>query len=59
MSDQDPSEMTDEELFEAYDEVVDAGVGLGASGMSIGPAVREATPLKQEMKKRGIWGDRR
>jgi len=59
MSDKDPSEMSDEELFDAYDDVVDAGVGLGSRGMSIGPAVMEATPLKQEMKKRGIWGDRR
>lgn len=59
MSDKDPSEMTDEELFDKYDEIVDTGVGLGARGMSFGSAVMEAGPYKQEMKERGIWGDRK
>ena len=54
----EPAEMTDEELIEEYRELIDTGVGLGARGMSIGPAVMEATPLKREMKDRGIWGDR-
>lgn len=58
MSEKDPEEMSDEELFEAYERLVDEGETLGARGMSFGSVVMESAPLKQEMKERGIWGDR-
>ena len=56
--DRDPEDMTDDELLEEYRSLVDEGADLGARGLSIGPAVMEAGPLKREMKDRGIWGDR-
>lgn len=51
---EDYAEMTDEELREEYERVIETGVGLGARGMSIGPAVMEGSAIKREMRDRGM-----
>jgi len=48
------AEASTEELIEQYNEAVEKGVDRGARRMSIGPAVMEASPIKRELRDRGV-----
>jgi len=50
----DLEDLSDEELIEKYNEVIDQGVELGSRRMSIGPAVMKAGPIKRELRRRDI-----
>lgn len=50
----DLEDLSDEELIEKYQEVIDKGVELGSHRMSIGAAVMEGGPIKRELRQRDI-----
>ena len=50
----DLENLSDEELIEKYNDVIDEGVALGSRRMSIGPAVMKAGPIKRELRSRDI-----